>query len=59
MDVVLDLMIHDLDVVLSMVNSPVKEVRAVGLPVVSAKVDIANVRLEFDSEIMYSGCRPE
>lgn len=48
-DVVLDLMIHDLDVVLSMVNSPVKEVRAVGLPVVSSKVDIANVRLEFDS----------
>lgn len=48
-DVVLDLMIHDLDVLLSMVNSPVKEVRAVGLPVVSAKVDIANVRLEFDS----------
>lgn len=48
-DVVLDLMIHDLDVVLSMVDSPVKEVRAVGLPVVSAKVDIANVRLEFDS----------
>lgn len=48
-DVVLDLMIHDLDIVLSMVNSPVKEVRAVGLPVVSPKVDIANVRLEFDS----------
>ncbi|MCU1306643.1 MAG: oxidoreductase [Acidobacteriaceae bacterium] len=48
-DVVLDLMIHDLDVVLSMVNSPVKEVRAVGLPIVSSKVDIANVRLEFDS----------
>lgn len=48
-DVVLDLMIHDIDIVLSMVNSPVKEVRAVGLPVVSPKVDIANVRLEFDS----------
>ncbi|MCU1284149.1 MAG: oxidoreductase [Acidobacteriales bacterium] len=48
-DVVLDLMIHDLDVVLSMVNSPVKEVRAVGLPIISSKVDIANVRLEFDS----------
>jgi predicted dehydrogenase len=48
-DVVLDLMIHDLDVVLSMVNSPVREVRAVGLPIVSSKVDIANVRLEFDS----------
>ena len=48
-DVVLDLMIHDLDAVLSLVNSPVKEVRAVGLPVLTAKIDIANVRLEFDS----------
>ena len=48
-DVILDLMIHDLDVVLSFVNSPVKEVRAVGLPILSGKVDIANVRLEFDS----------
>ncbi len=48
-DVVLDLMIHDLDIVLSFVNSPVKEVRAVGLPILSGKVDIANVRLEFES----------
>jgi predicted dehydrogenase len=48
-DVVLDLMIHDLDIVLSFVKSPVKEVRAVGLPILSGKVDIANVRLEFDS----------
>ena len=48
-DVVLDLMIHDLDVVLSFVNSPVKEIRAVGLPILSGKVDIANVRMEFDS----------
>lgn len=48
-DVVLDLMIHDLDVVLSFVNSPVKEIRAVGLPILSSKVDIANVRVEFDS----------
>jgi predicted dehydrogenase len=48
-DVVLDLMIHDLDIVLSFVNSPVKEIRAVGLPILSGKVDIANVRLEFDS----------
>ena len=48
-DVVLDLMIHDLDVVLSLTPSPVKEVRAVGLPVLSPKVDIANVRVEFDS----------
>lgn len=48
-DVVLDLMIHDLDIVLSFVNSPVKEVRAVGLPILSGKVDIANVRVEFES----------
>jgi predicted dehydrogenase len=48
-DVVLDLMIHDLDIVLSFVNAPVKEVRAVGLPILSGKVDIANVRLEFES----------
>ena len=48
-DVVLDLMIHDLDIVLTFANSPVREVRAVGLPVVSPKVDIANVRVEFDS----------
>lgn len=48
-DVVLDLMIHDLDVVLSFVNSPVKEIRAVGLPILSGKVDIANVRMEFES----------
>ncbi len=48
-DVVLDLMIHDLDIVLSFVKSPVKEIRAFGLPILSGKVDIANVRLEFDS----------
>jgi predicted dehydrogenase len=48
-DVVLDLMIHDIDVVLSFANSRVVEIRAVGLPVVSGKVDIANVRMEFES----------
>jgi predicted dehydrogenase len=48
-DVVMDLMIHDLDVVLSLVRSAVREIRAVGLPVISNKVDIANVRIEFDS----------
>jgi predicted dehydrogenase len=48
-DVVLDLMIHDLDIVLTFTKSPVREVRAVGLPVVSPKVDIANVRVEFES----------
>jgi len=46
---VLDLMIHDLDIVLSLVASPVREVRAVGLPVLSNKVDIANVRVEFEN----------
>ena len=45
-DVVLDLMIHDLDIVLSFVNSSVKEIRAVGIPILSGKVDIANVRVE-------------
>jgi predicted dehydrogenase len=48
-DVVLDLMIHDLDVVLTFVKSEVKEIRAVGLPILSRKVDIANVRIEFAS----------
>jgi predicted dehydrogenase len=48
-DVVLDLMIHDLDVVLSLVQSPIRELHAVGLPVLSQKVDIANVRIEFES----------
>jgi predicted dehydrogenase len=48
-DVVLDLMIHDLDIVLAFAKSRVKEVRAVGLPILSGKVDIANVRLEFES----------
>ncbi|MBW4037525.1 MAG: Gfo/Idh/MocA family oxidoreductase [Acidobacteria bacterium] len=48
-DVVLDLMIHDLDIVLALTNSPVKEVRAVGLPILSPKTDIANVRVEFAS----------
>ena len=48
-DVVLDLMIHDLDIVLTFANSPVHEVRAVGLPILSPRVDIANVRVEFAS----------
>ncbi len=48
-DVVLDLMIHDLDVVLSFAHSPLRDLRAVGLPILSGKVDIANVRLEFES----------
>jgi predicted dehydrogenase len=46
-DVVLDLMIHDLDIVLSFVRSPVRQLQAVGLRILSSRVDIANVRLEF------------
>jgi predicted dehydrogenase len=48
-DVVLDLMIHDIDIVLSFVRSPVRHIHAVGLPILSRKVDIANVRVEFES----------
>jgi predicted dehydrogenase len=48
-DVVLDLMIHDLDIVLTFAGSAVREVRAVGLPILSPRVDIANVRVEFES----------
>lgn len=46
-DVVLDLMIHDLDIVLQLVRSPVASVRACGASVLSDKIDIANARLEF------------
>lgn len=45
--VVLDLMIHDLDVVLAFVNSPVTQIDAVGIPVLSRTEDIANARLRF------------
>jgi len=48
-DVVLDLMIHDLDIVLHLVQSPVSEVRAVGIPILSRKADIANARVEFQN----------
>jgi predicted dehydrogenase len=48
-DVVLDLMIHDIDIVLTFAKSAVKEIRAVGLPILSQKTDIANVRMEFES----------
>ncbi len=46
-DVVLDLMIHDLDHVLNLVPSPVQEIRAAGISVLTDQVDLANVRLEF------------
>jgi predicted dehydrogenase len=46
-DVVFDLMIHDLDIVLSIVDAPVTSIDAVGVPVLTPKIDIANVRLRF------------
>ncbi|MBS1736658.1 MAG: Gfo/Idh/MocA family oxidoreductase [Bacteroidetes bacterium] len=47
--VILDLMIHDIDIILSLVKSPVKNVFANGVHVLSDQPDIANVRLEFDN----------
>jgi len=46
-DVVLDLMIHDLDILLSVVDAEVRAVHAVGVPILTDRVDIANARLEF------------
>ena len=48
-DVVYDVMIHDLDILLSLVNSPVVDLKAVGIPVMTDKVDIAQARIEFES----------
>ena len=48
-DVILDLMIHDLDIILHFVKSPVTDVEAVGVSVLSNKVDIANVRITFQN----------
>jgi predicted dehydrogenase len=45
--VILDLMIHDLDIILSLVRSPLTDIRAVGVPVLTSNIDIANTRLEF------------
>ena len=47
--VILDLMIHDLDIILSLVKSEIKDIRANGVKVVSSTVDIANARLEFEN----------
>jgi predicted dehydrogenase len=48
-DVILDLMIHDLDLILHLVASPADQIQAVGVPVVSPRVDIANVRIRFQN----------
>jgi len=47
-DVIYDLMIHDLDILLALMGEEVREVKAVGIPVLTDKVDIAHARLEFD-----------
>ena len=48
-DVVFDLMIHDVDIVLSLVNAEVEAIEAVGVPVLTGRVDIANARLTFSN----------
>jgi predicted dehydrogenase len=48
-DVITDLMIHDLDLVMALVKSPIRELRATGVPVLTEHADIANVRLEFEN----------
>ena len=46
-DVVLDLMIHDIDIILTLTGQPPEEIRAAGIHILSEKVDIANVRMQF------------
>lgn len=48
-DVVFDVMIHDLDILLSLLNSPARDIHSVGIPVLTDKVDIAHARIEFES----------
>jgi len=51
-NVVLDVMIHDIDILLSLVNSKVREIDAVGIPILTPHSDIANARIEFEN-----GCK--
>ncbi len=48
-DVIYDVMIHDLDILLALVGTPVTDLKAVGIPVLSDRVDIAHARIEFES----------
>ena len=48
-DVIRDLMIHDIDIILSIVKSKIKNIHAVGVPILTDKIDIANARLVFDT----------
>jgi predicted dehydrogenase len=50
--VVLDLMVHDLDIILKTVESPIKNISACGVPVLTDNIDIANARLEFENGAM-------
>jgi len=51
-DVILDLMIHDIDIILQCDQSDIKTINASGIPIISKKIDIANVRLEFNSGLV-------
>lgn len=51
-DVIMDLMIHDLDILLHWDNSGIKQINASGVPIISDKIDIANVRLQFNSKLV-------
>jgi predicted dehydrogenase len=48
-DVILDLMIHDIDIILSMVNAPIQQIHTVGAPVITPLTDIANARIVFEN----------
>jgi predicted dehydrogenase len=48
-DVVLDLMVHDIDIILSLVNAKVRQFQAVGIPILTRYSDIANARIEFEN----------
>ena len=51
-DVIMDLMIHDIDIILQWDNTGIKQINASGVPIVSDKIDIANVRLQFNSKLI-------
>lgn len=51
-DVIMDLMIHDLDIILQWDKSKIKHINSLGVPIISNKIDIANARLEFNSGLV-------
>ncbi|UCH93182.1 MAG: Gfo/Idh/MocA family oxidoreductase [Candidatus Aminicenantes bacterium] len=51
-DVIMDLMIHDLDIILQWDDTGVNQINASGVPIISDKIDIANVRLQFNSKLV-------